>query len=219
MTPLTSKICRPVSVFTKPAPVGVDVAIQGFQTALYPQLLKVWGLPDAGPSDTDAATRWDSYGRAYRNQTEDGYAPEAFIGDTTTNLEYQELYFSDKLAVTSFFLLDATTKYKKTTATAPVAWIFTMDLKKVKPAFIGQPYRADEEVRNDVMRLARLPRYDMVLEDVIVGIDNVFKEFAGWKKDAGIKFRDMQPRHCFRFNFSLIYNPNACYSPIKNFQT
>jgi hypothetical protein len=197
-----------VSVFTKTAPIGVDIPVQRFQQALYPLLLKLWGLPDAGALDAQASTRWDSYGRAFRNQTIDGYVPEAFIGDTNQNIEYGELYFNDTLAVTSFFGLGEIAPFKSGTAIAPVFWIFTVDLTKVKP---GITWRADEEVRNDLQRLCQVPRYGFVLNQTITGIDGVFKEYAGFRKAVGIKYRDQQPFHCFRLNFSVAYNINDCY--------
>lgn len=173
---------------------------------MYPLLLAKWDLPD---SATDPG-RWDSYGRAFRNQTTDGYTPEAFIGDTNLNIEYQELYFNDTVAATSFFGLGDTQKVQKGSTVAPVFWIFTVDLKKVKP---GVGWRADEEIRNDVQRLCHAPRWGFTLDSVVTGIDAVFKEFSGFRKTAGIKFRDAQPFHCFRLNFSVAYNTNDCFKP------
>lgn len=201
-----------MSAFIKSAPVGVDIPVQGFQRALYPLLLRKWGLPDAGSTDPEAANRWDSYGRVYRNQTADGYSPEAFIGDANSNTEYAELYFNDTVAVTSFFGLGETATFQKGSAVASIFWIFTVDLTKIYPA-PDTPWRADEEVRNDVQRLCQVPRWGFVLDGMITGIDGVFKEYSGFRKAAGIKYRDEQPFHCFRLNFKVAYNVNDCYKP------
>lgn len=180
-----------MSVFTKNNPVGIDCQIQGFQTVLYTLLKKKWGIV--------GETAWDCYGRVYKNQTGDGYSPEAYIGGD----EYKEVYFDDKLGALSFFYVGDSIKHNHLSATAQVSLVFMVDISKVKP---GVAHRADEEIRSDVQAFSQTPRYGFILSEFVTGIDQVFKEFSGWRKANGIKHNDVHPLHCFRLDFSVSYN-------------
>lgn len=181
-----------MSAVTKPTVTGIDIPIQKFQQVLYAKLKPVWGYDD---------TQFNGYGRAYRNQTIDGYTPEVY----KANGEYNDSYFDDTLWGSSFFGLGETQKVNDD-VTAQVFVIFMVNLDKVKPGTT----RNDEEVRIDVEQIA-LKRYNgFILAGVITGIDQVFKEYSGYKAVRGIKFRDMQPWHCFRLNFNVTYNIYDC---------
>lgn len=179
--------------YVKANPVGVDINIKGLQRYLYPQLKTLWGINDD--------TSFDSYGRAYRNQTEDGYIPEVYVGLK----EYKEVLFDDKLKALSFFGVSEDVSYSDA-ATAQVFLIFMVNLDQIKPG-VG---RNDEEVRNGVQRLLTPAPYGFTMTGFATGIDTVFKEYSGWRKTQGIKYRDMHPLHCFRINFSLLYDINQC---------
>lgn len=202
MIPLTSKTCHPVSVFSKPAPVGRDIPIQLFQEYLYPALKAVWGITN----DED----YDCHGRAYRNQTADGYIPEVFtgIGNADAQTDYREVMFDDSKKALSFFFLGEDTKFNRGNTVMPLALIFMVNVQLLKPAIA---YRGDEEIRNDVEKLCQIDRFDFNLVDTILGIDGVFKEFSGMRIKEGIKFRDMHPTHCFRLNFQVLFDINDCY--------
>jgi len=184
----------------KPSPVGIDISVQRFQKFLYPALLKVWGITN----DND----YESYGRAHKNQTADGYIPEGFKGTDPKKIEYKDAFWDDNKKAVSFFLLGDVTKYDSGNAMAPVGLIFMVNVQSLKPTI---SYRADEEVRNDVERLCQIERYGFALTEIVTGIDQVFREFSGWRKAQGIKFRDMHPLHCFRLNFQVLYDINECY--------
>lgn len=175
-------------ILTKTKPVGVDILIQILQNFLYVQLQNTWGI---------AAADYTAYGRAYRNQTDDGYSPEVYMGSN----EYKDSFFDDTVKALSFFSVGENEKYNGG-LTANVALIFCVNVAKLKPTI---PWRADEEIRMDVQMLVKSPRFGFFLNGVETGIDNVFKEFSGWKKKEGIKFRDEHPWHCFRIN--LTTNP------------
>ena len=49
-----------------------------------------------------------------------------------------------------------------------------------------------------------------VFTGIRTGIDNVLEEYPGSIRDKGLRFRDMHPFHCFRFDFNLNYNINRC---------
>lgn len=179
-----------MSVFIKNTPIGIDKPIQAYQSVFYSSLKKLWNLTD---------NDWNCYGRVYRNQTEDGYTPEAYVG----NGEYQEVFFDDTLKALSFFGVSETIKFNNLSAIAPVYLIMMVNIQLIKPAITGI---ADEEIRNDVQNFCRVPRFTFEMQSFETGLDTVFKEYSGWRKKDGIKYRDQYPLHCFRINFNLIYN-------------
>lgn len=187
-----------MSNITKIAPVGVDIQIQNLQTFLFGKLCGTWNID---------ATQWNSYGRAYRNQTADGYTPEAYIGGTNGSTDYKEVMFDDSVSVTSFFYLHEVTKRSGVAQVAPVSVIFTVNVPKLKPMIA---HRADEEIRVDVEKLLTTSKFGFELTGWQLGIDNVFREFSGWKKTIGIKFRDQHPLHCFRIDMNLLYTQFNC---------
>lgn len=174
-------------IYTKTKPAGIDIGIQALQNFLYVQLQKVWGM---------AAADYTSYCRVYKNQTEldQGYSPEVYLG----NNEYTDTFYDDSVKVLSFFQMGDSEKFAGGLS-ATVSVIFHVNLAAVKP---GLAWRGDEEVRRDVEILCKENRWGLMMQSVEIGIDNVFREYSGWKKKEGIKFRDMHPFHCFRINFN-----------------
>ena len=187
-------------MLVKPSPVGIDIPVQRMQMFLYPSLKKQWNITN----DTD----YDSYGRAYKNQTADGYSPEVFKGTDAKKIDYKEVLYDDNLKALSFFLLGDVTKYDSGNSTAPVSLFFLVNVQSLKPA---ATYRADEEIRNDVERLCQNERFGFTMTEMVIGFDQVFREFSGWRKTQGMKYADMHPRHCFRLNFQVLYDINECY--------
>lgn len=180
-------------ILTKTKPAGVDVLIQRMQNFLYEQLQSVWGI---------SANDYTAYGRVYRNQTDDGYSPEAYMGSK----EYKDTFFDDSVKVNSFFGTGEMQRYNGGLQ-SQVFIVFMVNLETLKPAV---QWRADEEVHRDVEMLLHAPRFGFMLNSVETGIDNVFKEYSGWKKSDGIKFRDTHPWHCFRINLNLLSTITNC---------
>lgn len=180
---------------TKTGVIGIDIPIQKYQTEFYNALKTLWGFTDA---------EFNMYGRAYRNQDKEQgtYTPEIYKG----NNEYSDAYFDDTLSGSAFFGLGELTKVTDGDVKANVFIIFMINLDKIKPG----TNRNDEEVRNDAERFALVTKYGFSLAGIITGIDQVFKEYSGYKAVKGIKFRDMQPWHCFRLNFEVLYNIYDC---------
>lgn len=177
-------------IYVKPTTVGIDVSIQSFQVFTYAQLKKIWGFTDD--------TKYDSFGRVYRNQTEDGYVPESYDGSA----EYHDVLINDQVLATSFFGVAEQSGYNAGSATAKVHWIFGVNLGLIKPGTA----RLDEEIRNDVQKVSTMRRAQFKLTGFETGVDQVFKEYSGWKIKQGIKFRDMHPWHIFRLNFDIVYS-------------
>ena len=177
-----------MSLYVKNNPKGIDVPLQHFQTFLFGQLKTKWNLSDAD---------FNCHGRAYKNYDKGNYVPEVF----TKGNDYQEVFFDDRLKVLSFFLVGDAQKYAKG-MTAPVSMIFMVNVPGLKTSIV---HRADEEIRLDVEKLVTQKRNSFTYTGTETGLNNVFKEFTGWKKSS-VSTSDTHPRHCFRINFSLLYN-------------
>ena len=181
-------------IYTKATPVGVDEIIQRKQIELYDSLRTTWGL-----SEND----YLSYGRCYRNQTNEGFVPQMYVGSK----EYKDLFIDDNYAVTSFFGVDRIEIVDSVILRGSCHLIMFVDLARVYPSIT---WRADEEVHQDVYEVMRNDSA-MLLKERWVGIDNVFREYNAWRdKSKGINNRDMQPLHCFRLNFDLNYFTSSC---------
>lgn len=188
-----------MGLITKISPSGIDIPIQKFQTVMYGVLNGKWGTGD---------NSFNCHGRAYRNQTADGYVPDVFQGAATTGeIEYKEVLFDDTLKALCFFSVGESTKYDTGSTVAKVGLIFMVNVPQLKPGIV---HRGDEEIRRDVELFCTGRRNGFTMTGFETGIDNVFREFSGWRKTTGIKYRDMQPLHCFRINFDLLYNITQC---------
>lgn len=172
----------------------MDRPIQKFQIRLY-QAIKDYFCFDDGD--------YESYGRVYRNQTKDGYIPEAY----NTRDEYKEVLFDDTNKLQSFFGVGERSEAEGANQLTPVHLVFHADLCKI---YEGQdiPHRPDEELRTTIMNIIRNKiGYGFKLINMETGVDNVFKEYSGTRIKDGMKYRDMHPLHCFRFNFDVRYAP------------
>jgi hypothetical protein len=174
----------------KTSPTGIDAVIHLYQQYLYNALKEAWRVSD---------DQVDLYGRAYRLQESDGYTPNVYMGSK----EYKEVFFDDTKAATGFFITDENIKYSGGTATCNAALIISCNMKSLHPTL---DMGADEVIHNEVQKICFPLRFGMEMSGFVTGIDNVFKEFSGWRKKDGIKNRDMYPLHCFRINFNLLYN-------------
>lgn len=185
-------------LYTKMAPVGVDIPIQKLQVYLHEKLNEKWGLQ---------GTDYQAHGRCYRNQKDAGYVAEVYTG----NNEYEEVYLDDRIAAKSFFGLSGDIDYRIANK-ADVHLIYFVNIARLKPTLA---HRGDEEVRKDVQILVDSGYLGFDLTGIRLGIDSVFQEYRGTIQAAAenlnsIKFRDMHPFHCFRFDFTLNYNVKQC---------
>lgn len=173
---------------------GIDKQIDGLQKLLYPQILELWGLT----AEIDSPTGYNSYARAYRNQTKDGYVPEVFTGGK----DYKEVYVNDRIKALSFFTLGEIIPFTTGQFQANVSLIFFVNLTKI----VTGDDRQDEKVRQQIVKLVQGSKaFGFQFTGVEIGIDNVFREYSGFRKNEGIKYRDMHPFHCFRLNFKVPY--------------
>ncbi|MBX3253918.1 MAG: hypothetical protein KF862_07220 [Chitinophagaceae bacterium] len=178
-------------------PAGVDIPIQKAQTKLHSFLTNAWEIDEG---------QYECYGRAYRNQSEGGYVAEVYIGGN----EYKEVYFNDGLHAISFFGI-STEVTNSVMNRVNVHLVMFADLNKMalKDRFGATiQHRADEELRQQVFRSLSKFSFGMNYEGFELGVENVLKEYPGTRRDDRLKFIDMHPYHCFRFNYNLIFDPN-----------
>lgn len=184
----------------KTNPVGIDWHIQQLQTKLYNRLTSAdyWNLADL--------TKYESYGRCYRNKTDDGYIAEVY---ESVN-KYKEVYWDKTLAAISFFGISNNVKTGVLNE-AEVHLIFFVDLAQLAlkdRAGNTISHRSDEEVRQGVQDIIGANSFGFQPVSVELWLENVLKEYPGSRRDERLKFVDMQPVHCFRINLKLLYNPN-----------
>ena len=180
-----------MSLVLKSNPVGIDKQIALFATVLYNDLKAKWSLNDSS---------LNVFGRAYRNQTTDGYIPEVFMGK-----DYRDVFLDDKVSATVFFGLKETVRIDNAGYnTAEVFAIFMINLDKIKQ----QGQREDEEAKLDVELIANKGLYSFLPTSTMTGLDTVFSEYSGWRKKDGMKFRDQHPYYNFRLNFNVTYKLN-----------
>lgn len=178
----------------KSNPRGIDTSIQRLQTELHNQLMCVWQM---GEDD------YKCFGRAYANQAQNGIVPEAYTG----GIEYREVMLDDTLTAISFFVTTPRTILTPgEDAKTNVGLVFHVNLEKLKKYL---PHRADEEAHTDVYRILQDSSFTFQTVDLVTGIASVYAEFAGIRRDEGLKYGDLHPYHCFRFNLTINYNPNC----------
>lgn len=166
---------------------GIDVLITKYQTKLHSYLCTEWGL------DTLSASDWLCYDRCYRNQTKNGFIPEVYNGK-----DYKEVLLNDNTKVLSFFGIGNQITQENEQMTANVHLIMFVNLQKL---FAG---RHDETARQKVIQFASKGDYGFRFDSVQIGIDTVLSEYNGSK----LTYKDLQPFHIFRLNFTINYNLN-----------
>jgi hypothetical protein len=179
-------------IHLKKNPTGIDVWIQQHQQVLYKYLThpSVWNLKK---------DEYDCFGRVYRNNSENGYIPEAYLEDG----EFRDVYANTDKAVQSFYGLgNNTTVSGSKSRTVQIHLVFWANMERLKPKI---KHRPDEEVRLDVESFIREEGYGMEYKELVTGVVNVFNEYPG-RLDM-IKHLDMYPNHCFRFNMEVTYDP------------
>lgn len=179
-------------------PVGIDVPIRKLQEKLHRELMVKWNLD---PLVSTENALYESYGRVYRNRKANGYVAEIF----TSSNEYKDVYWNDNLYAISFFGTGTTVKAGEK---AEVHLVFFVNLAKLKPTLTN---RADEEVRLDVLNIIQKFKFGFTYNGLDLGIENVLREYPGSYREERLRNVDMHPVHCFRLNFSLIYNKNNCF--------
>lgn len=180
-------------------PAGIDWYIQQLQSRLHTELINAenWNLPDT--------TKYECYGRCYRNKTDDGYTAEVYVSAN----EYKEVYWNDSLTALSFFGISNLKRDIR--STADVHLVMFADLSKLalkdRSANTIQ-HRADEELRQMVLEIIGKHSFGFSVVGVDLWIESVLREYPGSRRDKRLNAVDMHPIHCFRINLKLIYDQN-----------
>lgn len=182
-------------LITRTNPAGIDWYIQALQTKLHSALIDALDLADPD--------QYKAYGRCYRNKTDDGYIAENYEGGG----EYREVYFNDTVSLLSFFGITGNLKANE----ADIHLVFFADLSKLTLTDRdgeAVTHRADEELREMVRKIIGRYAYGFTYVSTDLWLENVLKEYPGSRRDDRLVTVDMHPRHCFRINLKLIFNPN-----------
>lgn len=186
-----------MALITKLNPIGVDVPIDKIQNDLYTALVTngTW-------------SNYESYHRAYKNETRDGIRPEVFRGRTGTaknENSYKDVFMDDDFNVTSFFLVpDEIPVTDGSIHTPTISIIFQANLPKLYP---NAPHRFDSEFHSDVINVLRTLPGDYRYIGIHTSIDDVYTGLDTSK----VKWDDMQKFHIVRFEvqveYSFVCNP------------
>ena len=175
-----------MSLIAKTNPIGIDDKIDFIQKLLFN------GLTSTIPGWTN----YQSYHRAYINETADGQTFEIEKDkDTPDSL------FDDNFNATSFFVLGDTQPFSEGRYTATLAVIFQVKLDKLYPTITD--HRPDEEARRDVLKILETEQKNIELTSIEMGIRNVYSEI-GFGSQV---YDDMSKFHVFRVNLEVNYVP------------
>lgn len=170
--------------------VGIDCAIQSFQSGIYATLNPLWNVD------------WNCYPRVYKNPQKDEngsvyYKPEYMDG----TFEYTtDTLFDDRTPLTSFFLVGNRLDFNEGRPSGTISLIMSCDITLLYPSEVS---KADELMHVDIMNaITDLGFSNIELESIEIGFDDVYREF---RKD-GLEWSSLSNRHIVRFNFSINYS-------------
>jgi len=177
-----------MALILKNSPVGVDKSIDTIQNALYTELVTngTW-------------TNYESYHRAYRNETKNGIKPEIFTGDGN---DYADVYMDDKFTLTSFFLTGDETSISDDMFTSNISVIFQVNLNKLYTTAL---HRFDEEFRNEIVKVLKDLDGTFNFVSATTSIDGVY---SGLDTEQ-VNLNDIHPCHVVRFELEATYT-HAC---------
>jgi hypothetical protein len=190
---------------------------------MYPYFKTLWSVADD--------TRWNCFGRGYRNITADGsgYTLEFFntgaanannnyVGSSGTNSG--AVFYNDSFDIVSVFALgDPERKNDIRDDVAKVKLLFFMNLANLTPGGIpivnqgGQ--RLDEVVVNDVKNFMLCNGCCFTITDTHRDIDKVLQDYSGSIKKLALQ-NDKHPKFCFRLDLEIRYNPFQNVSKYSN---
>jgi hypothetical protein len=189
--------------YTLPYPKGLDYWIQALQTRLNTHLMSLWDIADE---------QYNCFGRAYRNNTKDGYIPEFYDPNSKSYVSGDGgnngggLFYQDSLAAMSWFGLVDPIKVDNGESTARVHLMFFVDLSKIKvdglAAANGQ--RLDDACVQDVQNFIQSNGNNFTVHAVWKDIDKVLERYSGSLKKRALQ-DDMHPKFCFRLDLELRY--------------
>lgn len=180
-----------MAIERKPNPVNEDEAIDKIQVALYNGLVTngTW-------------TNYESYHRAYKNETPEGIRPEIFRG-TAKGSDYWDSFMNDDFNATSFFLVDTPISVENGMHTANISIIFQVNLEKLYPP---APHLFDAEMHMQIEAILSKLDGTFTYIDTYTSINEVYDGLDTSK----VQWDDMQKFHVVRFEIEAKYVGKVC---------
>ena len=177
-----------MALILKDSPVGVDKSVDVIQRAIYKGMV------------TDGAwTNYESYHRAYKNETDDGIVPELFTGNGS---DYVDAYMDDKFTVTSFFLVPDNIPNNEDVRTANISIIFQVNLGRL---YTTAPHRFDAEMHNQIETILNGLDGRFSFIDTHTSLNDVYEGLDTNK----VRLNDTHPCHVVRFEVEANYIPEC----------
>lgn len=204
--------------YTVPNPFGLDYYVELANSRLYGRLKQVWGVNDSN---------YNSFGRAQRNKSSDGYIPEyynaaskGYVSGSGRN-NAGGLFFEDSLAVVSFWgLVDPIKRSGNGDSVAKMQVIFFVDTTKITPGAItdAQGQRLDDVCVNDVRNFIQFNGCGFTPGEVYKDIDKVLERYSGGIK-KGVLDKNMNKFLAFRVDVEIRYNAALSQStPVRQLE-
>lgn len=172
----------------KTDPQAVDQLIDKIQVHLDKKLSSLLG-------------EWENNHRAYKNpkrQGQNGFVAEVYKGHG----EYRECFYDDNFDWTSFFIVSDESDFVESRLSTDISWIIQGRLS----SSFNTAHRADEELRNEVVKAFNSFRGLIELVSTENGIDRVYSEFD----TSNLNYDDMSDVHVLRINFTGQYSATCC---------
>ena len=149
---------------------------------------------------------YKAYPRCYRNARDKGFVAENYAGSD----RYEDVYYDNAQALSSFFGAGNSVKIGVTNqAEVHLVFFANLSLLSLKDsAGDAVQHRGDEELVKLITNLIGKSRFGFTLTSVDRGVEACLREYPGTRRDDRMKFADMHPGFCVRFNFQLSYNLN-----------
>lgn len=180
-------------LIAKTNPSGIDWYIGQLQSYLYTKI-------------TDGGIGYKSHPRCYRNAGENGFVAENYAGSD----RYEDVYYDNSQALSSFFGVSNSVKVGVAyQADVHLVFFVNLSLLSLKDSEGSTvTHRGDEELVKLITNHIGKTRFGFTLTSVDRGVDSCLREYPGSRRDNRMKFADMHPGFCVRFNFQISYNPN-----------
>ena len=193
-----------MSVVAKTNRFGIDVVINDLQVLSDPALLGKWtGI---------ALTDYKSFPRANKNYK----GPDKKIPEISTDeINYDEVLFNDREAVTSFWLVNDQRVFSDTTKLIKtnISIIFQADLVKIYGT--GQPNRLDERFNMEILDVFAPDNIWINSDiDIIEGVDLVYADLilpATLK--AKVNDDDISKYHVVKLTFDVLHKRD-CFAKV-----
>jgi hypothetical protein len=177
-------------IIRKTDPQMIDVLIDSLQVHLDSELNGILG-------------NWENNHRAYKNpksNSQNGLIAEVY----TERGNYRECFFDDRFTTTSFFITSDTTTFQEKVPNQTISWILQTKINTIYPTVT---HRADEELRNEVLKAFKSFRGRIELDSIETGIDNVYREFNTEK----LKYDSMSNVFVLRVNMLGKFDTTCCF--------